>query len=736
MEAEQDGTDRVFYAAYAARPYPSEDYGVDSKDDTSKPFNRIHQTPERFRQQLVELASRSFVRTSTPETVRNLRFLSVQQCGNDSVARANGPDEALGTQRTAAGELRLTLKEHRSSIDPVDYVAISYCWSRDKTGWFTELRLASVPVQLRGDMLAAAEPADVLYRASSFVRRHDVDHIWIDQFCIDQTDPQDKAANIQNMDIVYQRSVHPVAILESFVEMQAQLDAFAKLFTPEELREHELEDLEEVLSVLRDDAWFTRAWTLQEATAAGTNMILLIGCDPSLDKPSFFGSEPVDVEVELPGLQMAMMTARLMMEDFLAREDSDITTATSISNLADEIFNFLPSFTPRDFVPGEANAETSLERQICTAAETVNFLQQRKNTIFSDRLAILGNMCDYKIRLPGECVDQQGFSFSTCVLAQSILNGDMSLLARYSNPYVKAYLSRDGINSIGLPGQISDSPSRMFGFSWGPPPTAALRNIEFYNTHDEIYQIRPATLTVEGLQVKGVLWQMDGVVELPRTRAEHAAAWEEVIKSLDFKELSPAAEDELTYSIAQNFVFSLLDELVSLGNRDLAVTLWHYFQPRSPAKPNRGSRKGAPISFESLFHKFSQSAKPKVIGKFQTQPLVLKEFNDMDIPSVQRTIMEQVLEKGSLNCGRAVGAGAGTLRAYFESCQVGDLVFTPSTELGDAACFVSAYRSQAVSWKVSSIGHLAGKYKILRCDGRRRGIYRMNGLEVQDYILA
>ena len=146
------------------------------------------------------------------------------------------------------------------------------------------------------------------------------------------------------MDIVYQHSTCPAAILESFIETQQQLDAFAKLFTVEELQEHELEGLEELLSVLHDDAWFTRAWTLQEATSAGTKMVLLIGCDPTLIKPSDFGHGPTDIEVELPGFRMAMVTARLMMEDVLAREDLNHEMATSISNLADGIFNFLPSF--------------------------------------------------------------------------------------------------------------------------------------------------------------------------------------------------------------------------------------------------------------------------------------------------------------------------------------------------------------------------------------------------------
>ena len=165
----------------------------------------------------------------------------------------------------------------------------------------------------------------------------------------------------------------------------------------------------------------------------------------------------------------------------------------------------------------------------------MNFLQNRGNSIFSDRIAIVGNMCDYKIRLPSRCLDKEGFFYSTCEFTQSILNGDMSLLAKYSDPYAQSHLSRYGYNSIGFPRETVDPTSPKLGFSWGPPPMAALRNIEFYDAHNERYQLRPAPSSLDGLQVRGMLWKMNRKVELPGTHAQYATEWQR-IKLLDMRD--------------------------------------------------------------------------------------------------------------------------------------------------------------------------------------------------------
>ena len=740
MESGASASSRIFYAAFAANPYPSEEHRVDPKDDTSKPFNRIHLSCEHFREQLAGLADRATDRSLTSDVVRNLWFLSISQASDVSKVSSSQHGGLSGSE----GTMTLSLEEHTPASGPLDYVAVSYCWLRDAM-WFADLHLGRSAVHARGKQVVDAEPADVLYRASSYAIRHKIPRIWIDQYCIDHTDPADKATQIQNMDIVYQHSARPVAVLETCIEMQDQLDAFAKIFRAEELRGQELDDLEEVLSMLAEDAWFKRAWTLQEAVAAGTNMILLIGCPPGLIKPNLIDRggcvEPpsfsADIEVELSGLLDAMITARMMIEECLATDEYNSETAVSISNLADKIYNFLPNVLSRDFVPGEKMLDLPLNRQICTAAEVVNLLQPRLNSIFSDRLAILGNMCNYKIRLPASCIDENGASFSTCVFALAILNGDTSLLGRYTDPYSRSYLSRDGSNSGGLYRQVSDLAYEVFGFSWGPPPTAALRNIEYFNQHDEIYHLQPSTLSRDGLCINGVLWLMDERIALPRTHGAFAPAWQREVLPLDFASdaaLTVSELDDRVQPMAQRFICALLEELAQTGYRDLARTLWSYFQPRVSRYKDQRSRKGPFLySFEDVFERRSVSA-TEIIRRAHLHRVLLSELGDSGIPTIMRTIMAQVLESGTLLCGRPVRGGRA--RVYFEECAAGDLVLTPWTALGDAACFSSVYRSQAVSWKVRRSGcERPQGQEILQSTGRRRGIYRMDDLASEIYVL-
>ena len=713
---------------------------MDPNDDTSKPFDQIHLSSEHFREQLALLADRATSRSLTSDVVRTLRFLTISQACDVSKVSDSQYSGLSGSEDTTI----LSLEERGPSSGSLDYVAVSYCWLRDAE-WFDDLHLGRIAVHARGKQLLNAEPADVLYRASSYALRHRIPRLWIDQYCIDQTDSADKATQIQNMDIVYQYSARPVAVLETCIETQDQLDAFAKVFRAEELRKQELDDLEAVLSMLAEDAWFARAWTLQEAVAAGTNMILLIGCPPGLIKPNLIdrggGVEPpsfsADIEVELPGLLDAMVTTRIMMEEFLATDEHDSETVVSVSNLADEIYKFLPNFLSRDFIPGEKISDFHLDRQTCTAAEAVNLLQPRSNSIFSDRLAILGNMCDYKIRLPGSCVDKDGASFSTCVFALAILNGDTSLLGRYTDPYSQSYLSRDGSNSEGLYRQVSDSAYEVFGFSWGPPPTAALRNIEYFHTHDEIYHLRPSKLSRNGLRIDGVLWLMDERIALPHTHKAFAPAWQQEVLPLDFASetaLTVSELDDRVQPVAQQFICALLEELADMGYCALTRTLWNYFQPRVSRYEDQRSRKGPVMySFEDVFERRSVSA-PEIMGRTHLQPVLLSELGDGDIPTIMRTIMTQVLESGTLLCGRPVHGGRA--RVYFEECAIGDVVLTPSTALGDAACFSSVYRSQAVSWKVKRSGcELLQGHEILQSTGRRRGIYRMDDMTSEVYVL-
>ena len=123
-------------------------------------------------------------------------------------------------------------------------------------------------------------PPDVLYRSLAYAKAHNINALWIDQECIDQSDPMHQENGIQEMDKVYQESESHIAVLEFSFQSQIELDVFASIcdwklitFDPSHI-----EVLESVLIALTNERWFERAWTLQESVSAGAGMELLLGC--------------------------------------------------------------------------------------------------------------------------------------------------------------------------------------------------------------------------------------------------------------------------------------------------------------------------------------------------------------------------------------------------------------------------------------------------------------------------
>ncbi|KAF8848424.1 hypothetical protein BDZ45DRAFT_605932, partial [Acephala macrosclerotiorum] len=54
--------------------------------------------------------------------------------------------------------------------------------------------------------------------------------------------------------------------------------------------------------------------------------------------------------------------------------------------------------------------------------------RQKACTVFSDKLAILGNLTGYPYRLHQSEAFQKQLSFSACALAMALFNGDLSPL--------------------------------------------------------------------------------------------------------------------------------------------------------------------------------------------------------------------------------------------------------------------------------------------------------------------
>ena len=740
-------------------------------NDIDQSLREIQPCSEHLREEMVRLSTYGYRRSRTQGWVDRMPVLVINQLSDvtpiSSQLESGLPKVEPGASSSAphcltSDETILQLTPRSTLKDASAYVAVSYCWERDNPAWSSNE--SDKPLQVIGDTLSRRPinaPPDVLYRSIAYAKAQNINAIWIDQECIDQNDPVDKENAIQEMDMVYQESKYAIAVLEFSFETQTELDLFASFCDkgPDTFEPNQIVVLESVLEALTEDSWFERAWTLQESVSAGARMTLLLGC-PGLQKSPNFGHTPEEFEISIFDFQHAMVNVRLSIEEGLAASVwSDPSSANNASNCADILWNYIPTFIP-DFTNLTWKEDAPKDR-IRTAAQALTFLDSRLNSNFPDRLAILANLCDYEYRIKTEVLELPSISFSICCLTLAILNGDMSLLGGYREGMK---MLRDkygwiawsiGLNenrrSLGLVYENDDYDlqSNTYGFSWGPKPVACLDNITYLDEqYGAVFRLRPATLSMHGLRVCGVLWDVKCTASVPNTQKRFASRWQEEIT---FQKGERAIDGlERQTPLVQDFFWLLLHELIESGFHELSRTLWNYVQPLGSGdfigKEEYDSLAAPlPYSYEMIFGHLAQNSaanqhimydEREVRSRISAPHLNFDPENEAsDRPNITRLLIEQVCKDGNLVCGAPLHAPL-TKQPYvwFEACKVGDQIFTPVTDVGNGTA-QSGYRNQAMSWRVVATGQSADDCDVLHCLGRRRGVWRLEGLDHQDYVL-
>lgn len=330
--------------------------------------------------------------------------------------------------------------------------------------------------------------------------------------------------------------------------------------------------LGEILDSLASDSWFTRAWTLQESISAGVTMMLLMGCGTHLSKPEFLGPTPGEIEISIWDFQNAMMHARLLIEEHLnAKTWPDETTAIQASNSADELWNLFPSIYP----DSSSTIRDSSHRQSCTAAEALRFLDYRDNSFFPDRLSILANLCNDEYRIDSEVLKTPLYGFTTCAMTLAILNGDMSLLGGHegedlavrgeirvnARSFRQVFVSYDANSSV------------AFGFSWGPKSTGCLRNIKYMEERGDILRLKPSTLSMNGLQMSGIVWHIDHHITVPKTQKLFSLKCQQKPKIQKLDDTNTTAFIDRSKALEREFFWTLLNELISSGHPELVKSI-------------------------------------------------------------------------------------------------------------------------------------------------------------------
>ena len=217
------------------------------------------------------------------------------------------PKEVLETVRrldpTTASKLQL--KEFRTEAVPFklmsmtrtwnnegnpSYVAVSYCWHSDE--WNIAENL-----QLHQEAGWSFPISSVMLDAVLDMTEDDYEGVWIDQVCIDQTNLNEKAHAIGNMDLIY-RCARRVIILLEDVELSEDEEQALRCLTglPDSSADEEfhitgndvernvgsqskptLLKLVQAVRKIISARWFTRAWCAQEYQLAPTR-IFVVAC--------------------------------------------------------------------------------------------------------------------------------------------------------------------------------------------------------------------------------------------------------------------------------------------------------------------------------------------------------------------------------------------------------------------------------------------------------------------------
>ena len=403
----------------------------------------------------------------------------------------DGSDEIFGFFRRSYHDVLDIQKNERR------YIALSYTWHAaegedDTSGlWWVETK------ERNGYKLSPVRTV-VLDRITFYMQRHGIKYLWIDQHCIVQTttcassscehpDCNEKRNAVHAMDLVYQLSIHPVALLSGFTMRSADIRVLmtlrfnrqykwkpplAPFVSPQAWRTETLRHARGAVKLLFNiisDPWWQRAWPFQENVLALWNMTLLWRLDASPLEGVYYSEHSKEfckmaISLCLAVLRVARTGPALRKEEF----------ETTLMAMA--VLQTIKGSTKDS--PGG-----SLEGLIVAGVE------RKGITDCWDRLAIIANCCRYGTRLEPLSLRDGGHSVSLSVLAMCLLNGEI-----LDNWKMKPALDA----------------SRM---SESQYLAAGLVNTRATSRSNECH-FTEVGLTARGVHTRGHLWELGEVVRL------------------------------------------------------------------------------------------------------------------------------------------------------------------------------------------------------------------------------
>lgn len=638
--------------------------------DIKRRFGDIYKSKDDFRRSLFQLQQYKVPREGYCGWADRLRFLTlpdVPGVRNDTADLVSEENESsndcncygmpnfsdLGDTRT------LLLTEQGDCQGCKHYAAVSYCWPQHGEAQDVDGSDRKYTVLTKTGERASRAPAHVLERAIAYAGDTELSFIWIDQECIWQDDEDDKERGIQSMDLVYQRSAHPIGLLNAVFNSRESLDILEQLIEGREIEMKNMEDLADFLELLNEDLWFTRTWILQESTAGGLDMQLLARHDIAFEKPESLGTIPGEVQISITELHEAIGWAQECIDTH--RDALRPALLQRLEAAMPKSWNLCPTHTPR---LGQ-NVNDPDYRQTCNAAQALNYMADRNNSRVADRLAILSNLCDYGIRIDTSKVEKTALTFTVSALALGVFNGDLSMMGDHT-------------------AALSD----RLAYSWGPLRQGTLSKLAYVEEDEDIVRLRPSHITNHGLAIEGFLWHMDRQIDCQDIKSTYESRWNTT--KVEPHEIYPTQSSKAQFLRAE-IIWHLLRRLVHQGHLQLANAVWHcsnrwYLGPRHLLPGSRG-KVLIPSRITDVIdpstNEFIYSEPPFVESEAD-----FREFfpGDTMVSWVNcGWVVDTIMQEGRLICGHVVGMDPSSENspideacdALFDVPHPGGHVFTP-----------------------------------------------------------
>lgn len=536
--------------------------------------------------------------SNAPSRLSKFTLRSFDRKAGDASTSVFQVKEAYGS-----GALRQELK----------YLAVSYCWPRGAekqrlidSGEFYLVRDARCPGKVR----KTQAPKSIIDRAIAFAKDRDFRMIWIDQECINQSDRADKECGIRSMDNVFHDAKKVVAFLQTAaINEPIEVDALRSLSHHERLEPDLYRAAVDTVKRISEDPWFTRAWTLQEATSGGNTLELSMKCNPTLKRSDTgkrsdteeWGSVKDEIQFDWAHITkwIAGLYVQAVIYDRYPHPELDQQELHELVGTIDTIRNSLMNHFPLVHEP----VRLARPRLCCNVSTALAFLKERKNSRPTDRISILANLGDCKIKLNTTKIGS--LDMSACILAQALLNGDLSLLS--------------GIEEDEWAMKREDK-----GFSWLPPLDTILQDVKPQHEGYPTLRLSEPSLTGQGLAIRGYFWEvnevidvhpiqerfsqqwtkLDGqddpqtVISLLKTMQEHHSEPVEEYRGrlLDRAEdysgrlLQPTEDDygaSRRHRLGSEILWELLRHLTRLNKPSLANSIWHSVRIKFPRRTLR-----------------------------------------------------------------------------------------------------------------------------------------------------